>query len=181
MSVDIFSKGRSKRARRSSYFYYSANNFINLLPPSVKYPLLRLVLGSMGDKIVIEPGVYFSGFEQIYLGRDIFVGRNTSFYAYIKKGEEAGITVGNHVLIAPHVIITTLGHDYLVPGMPNRCRGVKIESSVWIGTGAVILPGVTLSEGVVVGAGAVVTQSVPPWKIVGGTPARVIKDRPRNG
>lgn len=178
MSIDIFSNDRSRRARWSSYFYYIANNIVNILPPPLKYPIFRLSLGNIGDNTVIEPGVYFSGFEQIYLGRDVFVGRNTSFYAYIKKGEEASISIGDHVLIAPHVIITTLGHDYLVPEMPNRCRSVKIESSVWIGAGAVILPGVTLNEGVIVGAGAVVTQSVPPWKIVAGTPARVIKDRP---
>ena len=181
MSIDIFNRDRSRRARWNSLFYYIANNLVNILPPPVKYPVLSFALGSIGDKAVIEPGVYFSGFEQIYLGRDVFVGRNSSFYAYIKKGEEASISVGDHVLIAPHVIITTLGHDYLIPGMPNKCRSVKIESSVWIGAGAVILPGVTLNEGVIVAAGAVVTQSVPAWKIVAGTPARVIRDRPRNG
>ena len=181
MSTDIFSKHRSRRARWTSYFYYIANILVNFLPPPVKYPVLKLALGSIGDKTVIEAGVFFSGFEQIFLGSDVFVGRNSSFYSYIKKGEEAGITVGDHVLIAPHVIITTLGHDYLIPGMPNICRSVTIESFVWIGADVIILPGVTLGEGVIVGAGSVVTQSVPPWKIVAGTPARIIKDRPRNG
>lgn len=65
--------------------------------------------------------------------------------------------------------------------MPNKCRSVLIEPRVWIGAGAIILPGVTLYEGVVVAAGAVVTETIPPWKVVGGCPARIIKDRPRNG
>ena len=178
MNNDIFSADRSRRARRNSYCYYLLNELISSLPPPAKYPLLKILLGKMGDKTVVEPGVFFSGFTEIFLGRDVFVGRVCSFYAYSRDGEKASITVGDHVLIAPHAVITTLGHDYRYPQMPNKCEGIFIESWAWIGAGALILPGVTLGEGSVVAAGAVVTQSVPAWKVAAGCPARIIKERP---
>jgi len=53
---------------------------------------------------------------------------------------------------------------------------ITLERDVWLGTGAVILPGVTIGEGAVVGANSVVTRSVPPYTVVGGVPARRIKD-----
>lgn len=177
--MDIFSTERSRRARRTTYLYYLVNHLIDMIPPPGRYLILNRVLGSIGNKTIVEPGVFFSGFGEIHLGCDVFVGRRTSFYAYSRDCEKASITVGDHVLIAPHVVVTTLGHDYARMQMPNKCQSILIESRVWIGVGAIILPGVTLLEGAVVAAGAVVTETVPPWKVVAGCPARVIKDRPR--
>jgi len=179
MSVDIFSKERSRRARHSSYFYYLSNSLLSMLPPFIRYPVLKSILGNMGEKTVIESGVFFSGFKEVYIGQDVFVGRESSFYAYLRSEGKASITIGDHVLIAPHVVATTLGHDYTDLRMPNACTSIVIEAHVWVGVGAIILPGVTLHEGSVVAAGAVVTQSVDPWKVVAGCPARVIKERPR--
>jgi acetyltransferase-like isoleucine patch superfamily enzyme len=56
-------------------------------------------------------------------------------------------------------------------------RPITVEDNVWIATGAMILPGVTIGEGAVVAAGAVVTKDVEPWTVVGGNPARFIKKR----
>lgn len=55
--------------------------------------------------------------------------------------------------------------------------GVVIEDDVWVGTRAIILAGVTIGRGAVVAAGAVVTKSVPPYAIVGGNPARILRMR----
>lgn len=178
MNNDIFTEDRSRRSRRNSYYYYLLNTFLNLLPPSAKYPVFKILLGEIGKKTVVEPGAFFSGFRQIFLGRDVFVGRHSSFYAYTRGEEKTSITVGDHVLIAPHSVITTLGHDYNNLQMTNRCQSIIIEQRVWVGAGSIVLPGVTLREGSIVAAGAVVTQSVPSWKIVAGCPARIVKDRP---
>jgi len=140
--------------------------------------VFKIILGEIGEKSVVEPGVFFSGFRQIFLGSDVFVGRKSSFYAYTRNEEKASITVGDHVLIAPHSVITTLGHNYNDIKMTNKCLSIIIEQRVWVGAGAIVLPGVTLGEGSIVAAGAVVTQSVPSWKIVAGCPARIVKDRP---
>lgn len=88
------------------------------------------------------------------------------------------ITIGDRVLIAPHVTITTTGH----PVHPDaRADGsqfsapVHIGDDVWIGSGAQIMPGLTIGRGSVVAAGAVVTRHVPEMVVVGGTPARIIR------
>jgi len=68
-------------------------------------------------------------------------------------------------------------HEYWPDGPETRLGApIVIEDNVWIGTRAIILKGVTIGEGSVVGAGAVVTRSVPPGVLVGGVPARVIRE-----
>jgi maltose O-acetyltransferase len=85
-------------------------------------------------------------------------------------------------MIAPEVIILTLGHRHDSIETPMCGQGgyatkVIIEDDVWIGIRVIVLPGVKIGKGSIVGAGAVVTKDVPPWTIVGGVPAKVIKRR----
>ena len=68
-------------------------------------------------------------------------------------------------------------HDVSSPTFDYFVSPVVIKDNVWIATGAIILPGVTIGEGAVVGAGAVVTKDVEPWTVVGGNPAKFIKKR----
>ena len=105
----------------------------------------------------------------------VFVGNHTQFDL---RGK---LRVGANSLIAPGVFITDHGHgirrDSLIQTQGCTLDPVSIEEDVWIGTKAVILPGVTLAKGTVVGAGAVVVKSTEPYSIVGGVPARVIGSR----
>ena len=90
--------------------------------------------------------------------------------------DQGGITIGDCSLIGHNVVIATLNHDL----NPER-RGslipspVKIGSRVWIGAGAIILPGVTIGDNSVVGAGSVVTKNIPANTVAVGSPARVVK------
>ena len=97
-----------------------------------------------------------------------------SFGAFIDKTAPRNVNIGAYTLVARGAVI--LAHDY--------CRGVNrvthIGSNCFIGVNAVVLPGVTLGDGVVVGAGAVVTKDVPEGCVVAGNPARVIR-RVRTG
>lgn len=94
------------------------------------------------------------------------------------------IVIGNKVMIGPHVTVIGGDHEYSRVGeYMYDCREggsknrVVIEDDVWIGSDVIILKGVTIGEGVVVGAGALVSKSVPPYAVVIGAPARVLKMR----
>ncbi|MGH2665059.1 MAG: CatB-related O-acetyltransferase [Flavobacterium sp.] len=106
---------------------------------------------------------------------------------------DESLIIGDYVSISSHVIfilggnhqINTLSnyplHSKLIGLSPQRDAAVKgpiiVENEVWIGTGAIILSGVTLGKGSIVAAGAVVTKDIPPYAIAGGNPAKVIRYR----
>jgi acetyltransferase-like isoleucine patch superfamily enzyme len=90
------------------------------------------------------------------------------------------VTIGNHVNLAKGVTITALNHNFEDITLRIDQQGVStntvtISDDVWIGTNSVVLPGVTIGTHSVVAAGAVVTKDVPPYTIVAGGPAKVIK------
>jgi maltose O-acetyltransferase len=91
-----------------------------------------------------------------------------------------GLTVGNHVSISEGVAVFTLGHDPASPEFEKRGAPVCIGDRVFVGTRAMILPGVTVGEGAVVAAGALVTRDVAPFTMVAGVPAQPIGQRPRH-
>ncbi|EQC38643.1 hypothetical protein SDRG_04342 [Saprolegnia diclina VS20] len=140
--------------------------------------LLRELLGSMGQDVAIESPFRCDYGNNIYLGSNCFINYNCTILDCNK------VTFGDNVLVAPNVSIYTathptdakLRHDW----GPELAFPITIGNDVWIGGNAVILPGVTIGDGAVIGAGAVVTKDVPPYVVVGGTPARIIKhlDKP---
>ena len=87
------------------------------------------------------------------------------------------VKIGNRVCINDGVEILTASHDVLDPQWKHSKGKVIIDDYVWIGTGAMILPGVHLCRGAVVGAGAVVTKSVPEGTIVAGNPAKTLSKK----
>ncbi len=100
--------------------------------------------------------------------------------------DDGEIHIGNRVLIGPDVKIYAGGHS-IIPSerlkvedgkmkLISMPKSVKIEDDVWIGGNATIVPGVTIGEEAVVAAGSVVTKDVPPKTLVGGNPAKVIKE-----
>ncbi|WP_165056714.1 MULTISPECIES: DapH/DapD/GlmU-related protein [unclassified Adlercreutzia] len=109
-------------------------------------------------------------------GKNIFLGRNVFVNSGCKFQDQGGIYLGDGCLIGHNVVMATLNHHM----DPARRGGmvpqpVRLGNDVWVGSGAIILPGVTIGDGAVVAAGAVVTKDVPARTVVAGTPARVIK------
>jgi acetyltransferase-like isoleucine patch superfamily enzyme len=94
-----------------------------------------------------------------------------------------GVTIGNDVLIAAHVVITSATHDPNSYPYSSKVIGkpVVIEDGVWIGSGAIILPGVRIGARSIIGAGAVVTKDVAAGVIAVGSPARVLRSIPTTG
>lgn len=107
------------------------------------------------------------------------VGNNTviNFGCYLDN--RRGITIGNNVGIAHNTKICTLGHDLNDPQFKTMGAAVTINDNVFIFSNALIMPGVTIGEGAIVLAGSVVTKNVEPWTIVGGNPAKKIRERSR--
>ncbi|MDD4796554.1 MAG: sugar O-acetyltransferase [Eubacteriales bacterium] len=112
-------------------------------------------------------------------GKNIRIGKNVFVNAGCKFQDQAGITIGDGALIGHNVVLATLNHA-VAPDSRGDIQGapIVIGKNVWIGSNATVLPGVTLGDGAIVAAGAVVTRDVAANTIVGGVPAKFIKDIP---
>lgn len=102
------------------------------------------------------------------------IGDHSVINQRCRLDNRGGIQIGANVSISPEVHVLTADHDVHSLGFEGRERPVIIEDNVFIGSRAIILPGVVLGKGCVVGAGAVVTKSVQAYTIVAGNPARPI-------
>lgn len=105
------------------------------------------------------------------------IGKNSTINERCRLDNRGGLTVGCNVSISAETCILTADHDPHDPAFAGRNRAVVVEDYVFIGTRALILPGVTIGRGAVIGAGAVVTRNVAPLAIVAGSPAREIGQR----
>lgn len=147
--------------------------------------LMRQLLGSMGECVHIDIDFHCEYGKNIHLGSHVIINMNCTFV------DNNRIDIGNRVLIASDVKMYTATHstDPAVRNHSNNpnpaywcqtcARPIRIEDEVWIGGGAIILPGVTVGRGSVVGAGAVVTRDIPPFSVAVGSPARVIRKTTR--
>ncbi|MCK1995351.1 sugar O-acetyltransferase [Peribacillus muralis] len=134
--------------------------------------LAKQLFGSLGENCWIEPPIHFA------YGSNTFIGNN--FYANFNLTivDDTTVKIGNGVLMAPNVTISTTGHP-IDPEL--RTTGqmyaftVVIEDNVWIGSGAVINPGVTIGKNSVIGAGSIVTKDIPPNVVAVGSPCKVLR------
>ncbi len=116
----------------------------------------------------------------------ILIGENVQINDYVHIGAIGSITIGNNVLMASKIYISDHNHgsyDDLISDHPMSipekrkaiCKPVVIGDNVWLGESVCVLPGVTIGEGSIVGALSVVSKNIPPFSIVAGNPAKVIK------
>jgi maltose O-acetyltransferase len=106
------------------------------------------------------------------------LGNRVAISAFVHILCNQKVRIGDDTIIASSVQITTSTHDYRVRPFRDvrRDAPVDIGSNVWIGAGAIILPGVRIGDNCVIGAGSVVTRNVAPDTVVAGVPARPIRD-----
>lgn len=134
---------------------------------------LENLLGGLGRDSIIRPPFYCDYGSNIYIGHTFFANFGCVFL------DPAEIHIGNEVMMASYVQLYTATHP-LDPEL--RCSGreyakpIRIKDRVWIGGGAMVMPGVTVGENSVVGAGAIVTKDVPPNVVVAGNPARIVRE-----
>ena len=113
----------------------------------------------------------------IEIGDNFFTNNNLHLNASV-KGE---IVIGKNVIVGPNAVFRTANHNFSADGIPIKDQGhsfgnISIEDNVWIGANCVVLPNVVIGEGSVVAAGAVVNKNVSPFTLVGGVPAKKIKN-----
>lgn len=147
----------------------------NFSPPAAvieRREIIRQLFGAIGEDFEINPpflcdyGANIIAGEKLYLNYGcVILDCNTVYF-------------GHHVRVAPNVQIYTAHH----PLNPEERRGnlesaspIKIDDDVWIGGGAIILPGVTIGAGTTIGAGSVVTKDIPAGVLAAGNPCRVIR------
>jgi acetyltransferase-like isoleucine patch superfamily enzyme len=152
--------------------YYFYNHLIARVPIySVRSVYLRHVLGfGIGKGASIHMGCTVTG-------RSLTIGEGSVINRDCRLDGRGGLTIGSNTSISPECCLLTLTHDVHDAAFAARARRVDIGDRVWIGTRAIVLPGVRIGDGAVVGAGSVVTRDVEAYTIVAGNPARPIGQR----
>ncbi|GAB2617682.1 acyltransferase [Belliella aquatica] len=133
---------------------------------------------TVGSYAIIRPTNLYGG----EAGVGLKVGNNSSIGPYSYIGCSGHIEIGDNVMMSPRVSIYSENHNFEDVDKSMIEQGVtrsfvKIEDDCWIAANSIILAGVTVGKGSIVAAGSVVTKDVPPFSIVGGNPAKIIKSR----
>ncbi|MGY3978385.1 sugar O-acetyltransferase [Aeromonas mytilicola] len=135
---------------------------------------LKEIVGELASGAFICPPLYCTYGRHIHLGERSYINMGATLL------DNAPIHIGTDVMIGPNVQIYTAAHaldaDERIQGVETALP-VTIEDRVWIGGGAILLPGITIGREAIVGAGAVVTRDVPAGARVVGNPARILHAR----
>ena len=168
------------------FFTYGRTNAVKLKIRSKNSTLLRPLIVSLSNlnNVHISKNVLshagsilrILGDCQLFIGEDTYIGPNTHI-----SGTRGIIAIGKKVMIADNVLISTVEHKYKDMMIPIKDQGdvfggnIIICDGSWIGQGSIIMSGVMIGKNSVVGANSVVTHDVPPFTVVAGSPARIIR------
>ena len=139
----------------------------------LRYFWLKIIASKCGKNIDVDKFARFTP--------DLRIGDNSGIGNYCELN--GPITIGNDVMMGPEVVMYTTRHNDERTDIAMRYQGMKerapivIGNDVWIGRRVIIMPGVRVGDGVIIGAGAVVTKDIPPYCVVGGVPAKIIRYR----
>jgi acetyltransferase-like isoleucine patch superfamily enzyme len=140
-------------------------------PKEIRAILSQITGSEIDESVDVFTPLYINYGKHTKIGKNVFINFDCTFL------DLGGITIDDGVLLAPRVSLLSESHPIdpdnrhaLVP------KAIHIKKNAWIGAGATILQGVTIGENSVVAAGSVVSKDVPDNVIVGGTPAKIIKE-----
>ncbi|HBV52666.1 MAG TPA: galactoside O-acetyltransferase [Clostridiales bacterium] len=135
--------------------------------------LLKELFASVGEGCYVEPPLHTNWGRNTHFGNHVYANFNLTLV------DDTDIYVGDYVMFGPNVTVATAGHP-VNPELRRKAAQfnipVRIGNNVWIGAGAVILPGVQIGENSVIGAGSVVTKDVPPNVVAVGNPCRILRE-----
>lgn len=140
-------------------------------PDELRILLSELTGSEIDCSVGLFPPVYTDYGKNLHLGKNVFINMGCKFQ------DQGGIFIGNGTLIGHNCMMATINHE---PDPARRAsmtfRPIHIGRNVWIGANVTITPGVTIGDGAIIAAGAVVTKDVEPLTVVGGIPAKFIKN-----
>ena len=147
-------------------------NALPLIKQKEQTEILQQLFGTVGKNPSVAHGFHCDFGCHIHVGDNFYAGYHCTMLDY------AEIRIGHNCLIGPNVGIYTTYHNINPTHrhQSGKAKPIVIGNDVWIGGHSCILPGVTIGDGVIVGAGSVVTKDVPPFTIVAGNPAKVVRD-----
>lgn len=135
--------------------------------------LLKEILAEVGENCYVEPPLHANWGINTHFGNNVYANFNLTLV------DDCDIYVGDSVMFGPNVTVAVAGHP-IDPGLRRKVAQfnipVRIGNNVWIGAGAVILPGVTISDNSVIGAGSIVTKDIPANVVAVGNPCRVLRE-----
>ena len=145
------------------------NNSSN--PEEIRHLLSQITNSEVDESVAVFTPLYINYGKHTKIGKNVFINFDCVFL------DLGGITIEDNVLLAPKVSLLTEQHPICPENRHSLVpKPIHIKKNVWIGAAATILPGVTIGENSIVAAGAVVTIDVPANTVVGGIPAKFIKN-----
>lgn len=170
--------------RRTVIFLFSIfTYFSNILwlvadvsPQFIRKMFLWVFVKRIGRECLVDYGCFFRYPWKVIIGNKVAINRGCEFYPSMQSSDGL-ITLEDHVVLGPRVVIFAAGHDYSQLDLPDISKPVVIRKFAWVGGNTTILPGVEIGEGAVIGAGSVVTKNIPAYSVAAGNPAKVLKNR----
>lgn len=162
---------------------YQLNDFIKRAWNKVVTKSMMKTFGSVGKDISIMEGFYVRGNKNVFLGNNISIGPNATFMC-----TGAPIKIGNDVMLGPNVTLITGDHRIDIKGkkmidvkeqekLPENDQPIILEGDNWLGANVTILKNVRIGMGAVIAANSLVNKNVPPYSIVAGSPAKLVRNR----
>lgn len=182
MVAEFRYQNKFSRGQKVKRLFWGIAYTLLFRPTFGRFKLFRrwraFLLNAFGAKTCIT-NTFFPT-TRIWAPWNLKTGRNVAIDEGVDIYNVAPVTIGHLVAISRRAFICTPSHDIGDIKRPLTYKPITIGNGVWIGAEAIICPGVTIGEGAVVAAGAVVVKDVPAWTVVGGNPAKIIKERPVN-
>ncbi|CAN5559131.1 acyltransferase [soil metagenome] len=153
------------------FFHKKGKN--SLIRRNTRMDVLPFNPFTLGSNSTIEDfSVVNNGMGAVIIGNGVRIGLSNTIIG--------PVTIGNNIILAQHVVISGLNHGYQdihtpIKNQPCTTAEVVIEDDCWIGANSVITAGIRIGKHAVVAAGSIITKDVPPYSIVGGNPAKIIK------
>lgn len=163
MACNYYAQEAQKITCELNYKYHDFDEIRELFSQLIGKPV--------GDDFRLFPPFFTDFGKNIHLGKNVFINAGCKFQ------DQGGIYIGDNALIGHNVVFATLNHEENPQNRGNLIASpIKIGNDVWIGSNATVLSGVTIGDGAIIAAGAVVTKDVAEGTVVGGVPAKYIRD-----